>query len=732
MRRRGALLVSVALALARADAGVVDAVYPVCNGLSNQILGHVARLASAYDRGASATVPDAFIFNGVQRRHDARGGLRDELPTSRNSIPLERVLDLGPLRELFRGKGAELRLRSPVPSFSSCDDWLSSLRNADPETARAILRRIAPSKALRGIVRDRAAAASDGGDDDPQLRDGVCVHHRDGVDWREHCVSWEAINDGVWRKNCRELEKRSLEELVRARLTSIKPDNNKEKRLLYYVGDHQPPSDLGRSFRVFSRADVGRKNDLETLRRLDVPLRPEDVDPDSHVDLREAYRDVFAAVDFFACLEAKSFVGNSVSTFTTLQLILRNGDASWYNSYSVPLSTILPLFPVPILYTHTELGEESGKIALCISIRSVRTKMGASQPIHVLYHGRRDEEFLRWLKDNRVAVHHHDPVWADDVEKIRLAGDGGQNSLSSHLYQHAGNYLGSWQRVDAPLAIESEYVLYLDSDTVVAKDFSMADFGLEITPSVALAYEDETRTNRDAGVALLNVPKLRETRNKFLLFLKNVADSKGAKHLSEPSYQGALVDFYDPTTLDASFNHKPYFKHTFLRQEKRQDMRILHFHGAKPVNILRHFIGREEYFDPPERAVFKKGDDKSFCFSIRTLALVLNAETGLRKEFCRVHFYNQKHDQDVRMLTCDRFFRLLDSRDVTVNRAKVTVDSFENECDVYSRTVVGSYGGYWPVLFWSGPVVFVAWLLARKRILAWYARYDDAKKSRRE
>lgn len=63
-----------------------------------------------------------------------------------------------------------------------------------------------------------------------------------------------------------------------------------------------------------------------------------------------------------------------------------------------------------------------------------------------------------------------------------------------------------------PLFIRDEYVLLLDADTVVHKKFDLLSFGSEIAPGIAIAQECEAfDPPMNLGVALFNVPKLRET-----------------------------------------------------------------------------------------------------------------------------------------------------------------------------------------------------------------------------
>ena len=102
------------------------------------------------------------------------------------------------------------------------------------------------------------------------------------------------------------------------------------------------------------------------------------------------------------------FVGNSISTWSALQIARRKGVATWYNSYSIPLADFFPVYPIPIAYTYTELSEGAGKLLLKTSILSARTRIPESQ-VHVLYHGNDDVDFRAWLNDQGVILHQHYP-----------------------------------------------------------------------------------------------------------------------------------------------------------------------------------------------------------------------------------------------------------------------------------------------------------------------------------
>lgn len=245
------------------------------------------------------------------------------------------------------------------------------------------------------------------------------------------------------------------------------------------------------------------------------------------------------------------------------------------------------MYQIPIVYTYTELSQQSGKHLLQVSILSVKKQMPQSK-IHILYHGREDKAFRMWLVRQGVHIHQHDPVWRGQIEAMRKNGD----PATSHLFLHPGNYFGTWQRIDIPLFINSEYSLLLDSDTIVLKPFTLADFGLDLTYGIAMSAEfvpDSRPVN--AGVVLMNIPRMRQTYHDFLEFImQHVSSAKF--DAPSPSDQGAYMDFYrnDLRFMPHVFNFKPYWKLSDISYEVPL---ILHFHGAKPHDYLKRIMGDE-------------------------------------------------------------------------------------------------------------------------------------------
>ena len=272
-----------------------------------------------------------------------------------------------------------------------------------------------------------------------------------------------------------------------------------------------------------------------------------------------------------------------------------------------------------------------------------------------------DTKFIVWLRAQDAILHKHYPQWKDIIERHRLKG----NKDSSHLFAHAGNYLGTWQRIDIPDFIASEYCLYLDADTLVVDEFSMADFGLNITKTIAFSLESESdNIPHNAGIALMNVPKLRETKPKFLLFIEHGLNET----FSAPSDQGAYKDFYHPAFLDRSFNIKPYFHN--MEQRK-----VVHFHGPKPHEWFKVLIGEaiSPIFNTILRYVFPiNGENhiKALCFSLLEFVKSAKRELGLLKQYCVASFPKDSWKTEV----CIAFFEQID-----------TLKSCDNEINLFAK-----------------------------------------------
>jgi len=290
------------------------------------------------------------------------------------------------------------------------------------------------------------------------------------------------------------------------------------------------------------------------------------------------------------------------------------------------------------------------------SILSVRGTFGSQTNIHILYHGENDRDFLTWLHKYEVIVHKHEPTWLDDIELMRQHG----NPRRSHLFLHKGNYIGTWQRIDIPLFINAEYCLLLDSDTVVHEKFSMHDFGLDITSGIAVSSEadEDSDIPWNLGVALFNVPMLRETYDEFLKFiLSHIENPMFKNNISD---QGAYLQYYESNVkfLDKTFNVKPYWTKVSTFQKRK----IVHFHGLKAHDILKLFMGYKKTSFPSSawsllRMVNK--NKKNACLALHDFSIYIAKDSKNLRQYCRKVF------EDVNMntahLKCFKFFQILAS-----------------------------------------------------------------------
>eukprot|EP01063_Lacrimia_lanifica_P027341 TRINITY_DN3824_c0_g2_i3.p1 TRINITY_DN3824_c0_g2~~TRINITY_DN3824_c0_g2_i3.p1 ORF type:complete len:725 (+),score=204.49 TRINITY_DN3824_c0_g2_i3:71-2245(+) len=635
--------------------------YQVCNGLGNQLIAHVGNIAHAIHHGMNVQILDAYITNGVQSSRGEDGVLLDVTAQWSRFVKLSNIFDTDHLIDVISSYGIEVvlvqysaELHGDIP----CQWMIGEVGTDMTELYGNILRAFRPSPLVKKLV---AAVQRD------IQSDSVCVHHRNAQDWKDHCKAWENIPDGVWRHNCDLDEDHTISDAVYNRLVP-QPEDKQRNSVVFYVGDGVPPSELETyGYTVMTRRGILANSDIwgdgTADKRPDhgLELELDDLRPmltQENVACPSDVRDVCAVVDFFTCASMSRFVGNSVSTWSALQIAHRQGSATWYNSRSIPLAGMFDVYPISIVYTYTEASAKVGQLLLKASILSVKRYNPAS-PIHVLYMGDEDIQFRRWLREQGIVVHNQNPEWLDDIKTMFKNG----NAERSHLFMHLGNYIGTWQRVDIPLHINAEYVLLLDCDTVVTSAFGYKDFGQEMTASIAFSAEmtEEWEEPWNAGVALLNVPHLRETYDEFLAFIKTHRKNEpyevktSAGIIEAPSDQGAYLTFYESTKkfLSRTFNVKPYYKKTAL-----EDGKVVHFHGAKPHDYMGHWIGVD--CNPAVKFICEKTDDfPILCRSLKTFAIsMLTAGPELLVDYCTASFKDMENSK-----ICVRYMRRLSALD---------------------------------------------------------------------
>jgi hypothetical protein len=267
------------------------------------LLYHAASLAIAKEQNKPVEIPNHFIVNGVQASDDS------VLPTAQNSVAFNVAFDAA----YFLERVQELGIRATFVTFDFSHTpipcaGMQSLQNADPETVRQVLASFRPSSKLQQIISSTSNAIESRGVDQ-----SICVHHRDGQDWYNHCSRWSSISDGIYRGNCLGVPGRSFVESLEDR--GLKPG-----KWIYYCGDHNIPRELSDPkslYEVVSRKDILGPADIESVNELKKGAT--------------SLRDLWALVDFFMCGSLPHFIGNSVSTFSAIQIALRRTEnAFWY------------------------------------------------------------------------------------------------------------------------------------------------------------------------------------------------------------------------------------------------------------------------------------------------------------------------------------------------------------------------------------------------------------------
>lgn len=160
--------------------------YTVCNGLGNQLLAHAGNIAYAITQKKNILIPNAYIINGAQTMHDEKMRLMDVTPSNSEYAKLSDIFDTDALIQFIESFGITAAL---VPYGDEMHANLKcswSLDRADPVIATKVLSSFKPSPLIGRIVDAVQEGLAD--------ENAVCVHHRDGEDWKAHCASWEVRN----------------------------------------------------------------------------------------------------------------------------------------------------------------------------------------------------------------------------------------------------------------------------------------------------------------------------------------------------------------------------------------------------------------------------------------------------------------------------------------------------------------------------------------------------------
>lgn len=139
---------------------------------------------------------------------------------------------------------------------------------------------------------------------------------------------------------------------------------------------------------------------------------------------------------------------------------------------------------------------------------------------------------------------------------------------------------GAYLRCDIPIIVrdilnlDTEYVLYTDNDVLFLDDVSDLNYLEPNFFNISSEFSKKKYTDINSGVMWINVRNMYDIYPKFKEFIINNFNK------FETYDQDAIKIFFKGKmdVLDYRYNYKPYFG-------KRNDIKILHFHGPKPQHI---------------------------------------------------------------------------------------------------------------------------------------------------
>jgi len=338
--------------------------FTACNGLANQRLSLVYGLVLARLTGRAALLPD-LVADGTQ---DAAVGYPTVVPARGAALPFEGFYDLAALRAAAAKHGVRVfgaRAAHPLPAplpvplggrigaafegallrdyaavqhvALDCPLWgvgaatLAAHEAFVLDVLAALVPAPARAAAVDALVA-RLGAVGCGGGARACAFDALHLRYED--DWLRHCDAWTSIRDGVTRDNCGVLSPLAL---VAKLATQGVGAGGAPLFVAVQEGQLRDPALLAalrRAFNVVTKAQLQPPGAAAALSREEAAL-----------------------LDYFVCLRARTFVGNSVSSFSALLIAERRAAgavATWYNGGNVPLEELFPVFRVPWIFTYND------------------------------------------------------------------------------------------------------------------------------------------------------------------------------------------------------------------------------------------------------------------------------------------------------------------------------------------------------------------------------------------
>lgn len=403
----------------------------------------------------------------------------------------------------------------------------------------------------------------------------VGLHLRLENDWMEHCKTWEGNNCDITSTHT--LDGHSY--LYRAfEIENIPKDK------IIYVASSMDTRQLHLHPLI---KEIYNTFNLKTNYELrDMSVEVMFMKPGSES------REIHAAIDFFILKHNKCtvLIGNSVSTFSSVQMMYRKFKGEkylQYNSGNIPLESILGSpeatnkYKQPLKWIFAT-NSESHHLFYDIKVAVLSAIKHTKLSIYCIYTGPPSGEVVEWLIAHGVHMIYHQISIHDQL--ISLA-DKKHAEVYSPLYATSQGVLGTFARLDIPiLGFMDEYVLYADTDVVFTRDITLSDFTkgkdrVGELPKYAMCGPETEKDVKDicnAGIMLINIRGMANTYDSYVYFI--LSNTKGLLFEHGPLDQGAFNDFYagKATYFSPLFNWKPYWSGWSYN-----DPYIIHFHGPK-------------------------------------------------------------------------------------------------------------------------------------------------------
>ena len=626
--------------------------FEVCGGVTNQRLGLLDALMIARATDRVAIMP-LMLLNGTQdaRRNyemdhaDERVPFRKffDVPATRKKLgDLVQILEDGPPmvpKRQFSAHSQRNTLDYYTSSFGDAP-WIQmdcaydAVNPVDRAEKRELFWKLDSSLVPAQHISDAAGmiklllkarslkAGADGG--------YTALHLRVEPDWVEHCRLWEASQQPDGR-NC------MTNSLVLDRVFLI--ERVPQKRPVFVAAEltrddlvaHPGVQRLGKLFSVTSKRGLsgleavdGSENDVALRSRSQAVAK-------LRVALHGASREMAAAIDLEVCKGAELFIGNSVSTFSALELMRRGWicgasckaqkhNSFHYNGGAMPLVTALfhggsLLQPRPLKWVFSTSSHSSPDYLMMARV-AVDSALNNTDLMPVLlFDGDSGHDIAIWMTSRGVPVICHQPDWLPLLKKsfeASSAGDKAELKSKSPLFGSVEKMAATWMRIDIPqLGFADEFVLYADIDIMFVNDVNVSQFaggpGMSLPgDGNDLHYIVGTETNimqgseccredrpgeqvayGNAGVMLLHVARMRATQAEFVAWIfteENLYKKQLHFGAYGPQDQGAYNQFYQDrfeVRTQPLFNWKPYWGY-------HAKASLIHFHGPKPSEYLTY------------------------------------------------------------------------------------------------------------------------------------------------